>query len=155
MPFGSRNGGVVDRIWLEHYPRGVPAEIDVNEYASAREVFEESCRKFATRPAFSCMGRSISFADLDALSSTFGAWLQHQGCAKGTRVALMMPNILQYPVCLFGALSAGQMRPLRGDAVPERFYEREPLIARELVEAEGGVTLDAADRAAHQLRGLG
>jgi acyl-CoA synthetase (AMP-forming)/AMP-acid ligase II len=107
MPFGSRNGGVVDRIWLEHYPRGVPAEIDVNEYASAREVFEESCRKFATRPAFSCMGRSISFADLDALSSTFGAWLQGVGCAKGTRVALMMPNILQYPVCLFGALRAG------------------------------------------------
>src|SRR6478736_8917673 len=107
MPFGSRNGGFVDRIWLEHYPRGVPAEIDVNEYASAREVFEESCRKFATRPAFSCMGRWISFADLDALSSTFGAWLQHQGCAKGTRVALMMPNILQYPVCLFGALRAG------------------------------------------------
>jgi len=97
----------VDRIWLDHYPRGVPAEIDVNEYASAREVFEESCRKFATRPAFSCMGRSITFADLDALSSTFGAWLQGIGCAKGTRVALMMPNILQYPVCLFGALRAG------------------------------------------------
>ena len=97
----------MDRIWLDHYPRGVPAEIDVNEYASAREVFEESCRKFATRPAFSCMGRSITFADLDALSSTFGAWLQHQGCTKGTRVALMMPNILQYPVCLFGALRAG------------------------------------------------
>jgi long-chain acyl-CoA synthetase len=97
----------VDRIWLDHYPRGVPAEIDVNEYSSAREIFEESCRKFATRPAFSCMGRSITFADLDALSSTFGAWLQHQGCTKGTRVALMMPNILQYPVCLFGALRAG------------------------------------------------
>src|SRR6187402_3824543 len=107
MPFGSRNGGVVDRIWLEHYPQGVPADIDIDEYASVREVFEEACRKFATRPAFSCMGRSISFADLDALSSTFGAWLQHQGCAKGTRVALMMPNILQYPVCLFGTLRAG------------------------------------------------
>src|SRR6476619_1355900 len=104
---GSRNGGVVDRIWLEHYPRGVPAEIDVNEYASAREVFEESCRKFATRPAFSCMGRTITFADLDALSSTFGAWLQSIGCKKGTRVALMMPNILQYPICIFGTLRAG------------------------------------------------
>src|SRR6478609_5196912 len=104
---GSRNGGVVDRIWLEHYPRGVPAEIDVNEYASARDVFEEACRKFATRPAFSCMGRTITFTDLDALSSTFGAWLQSIGCAKGTRVALMMPNILQYPVCLFGTLRAG------------------------------------------------
>ena len=97
----------MDRIWLKHYPRGVPAEIDVNEYASMREVFEESCRKFATRPAFSCMGRTVTFADLDALSSTFGAWLQSIGCAKGTRVALMMPNILQYPVCLFGVLRAG------------------------------------------------
>ena len=97
----------MDRIWLEHYPRGVPAEIDINEYASVREVFEEACRKFGTRPAFSCMGRSITFGDLDALSSTFGAWLQGVGCAKGARVALMMPNILQYPVCLFGALRAG------------------------------------------------
>jgi len=97
----------MDRIWLKHYPPGVPAEIDVGEYASVREVFEESCRKFATRPAFSCMGRTITFADLDALSATFGAWLQSIGCTKGTRVALMMPNILQYPVCLFGTLRAG------------------------------------------------
>jgi len=99
--------GVVERIWLAHYPPGVPADIDVNEYASVREVFEESCRKFATRPAFTCMGRTMTFADLDALSSTFGAWLQSIGCTKGTRVALMMPNILQYPVCLFGTLRAG------------------------------------------------
>ncbi len=97
----------MERIWLEHYPQGVPADIDIDEYASVREVFEEACRKFATRPAFSCMGRTITFADLDALSSTFGAWLQSVGCAKGTRVALMMPNILQYPVCLFGTLRAG------------------------------------------------
>ena len=73
----------MDRIWLEHYPRGVPAEIDISEYASVREIFEEACRKFGTRPAFSCMGRSITFGDLDALSSTFGAWLQGIGCAKG------------------------------------------------------------------------
>ncbi len=97
----------MDRIWLSNYPRGVPAEIDVDEYASVREVFEESCRAFATRPAFSCMGRTISFGDLDALSSTFGAWLQGMGCGRGTRVALMMPNILQYPICLFGVLRAG------------------------------------------------
>src|SRR5882672_3985599 len=100
-------GGGVDRIWLRHYPKGVPAEIDVDEYASVREVFEESCRKFATQPAFACMGRTITFADLDALSATFGAWLQSIGCTKGTRVALMMPNILQYPICLFGTLRAG------------------------------------------------
>ena len=98
---------MVERIWLEHYPQGVPADIDVDEYASVREVFEESCRSFATRPAFSCMGRRVTFEDLDTLSSRFGAWLQGIGCERGTRVALMMPNILQYPVCLFGALRAG------------------------------------------------
>jgi len=97
----------VDRIWLKQYPKGVPADIDVNEYASLREVFEESCKKYATRPAFTCMGKSITFAELDTLSATFGAWLQAQGCGKGSRVALMMPNILQYPVCLFGTLRAG------------------------------------------------
>ena len=97
----------MDKIWLKSYPRGVPAEIDVNEYASVREAFEESCGKFATRPAFTCMGRSITFAELDTLSAAFGAYLQGQGCVRGTRVALMMPNILQYPICLFGVLRAG------------------------------------------------
>ena len=98
---------VVDKIWLKHYPKGVPPEIDVNEYASIREVFEESVAKYAARPAFTCMGKSITFAELDTLSAAFGAWLQGVGCRPGTRVALMMPNILQYPVCLFGALRAG------------------------------------------------
>ncbi len=97
----------MDKIWLKHYPKGVPPEIDVNEYASIREVFEESVAKYAARPAFSCMGKSITFAELDTLSAAFGAWLQGIGCRPGTRVALMMPNILQYPVCLFGALRAG------------------------------------------------
>jgi long-chain acyl-CoA synthetase len=97
----------VDKIWLKSYPPGVPAEIDVNEYASVREVFEESCSKYAARPAFSCMGRSMSFAELDHLSAAFGAYLQGAGCKKGARVALMMPNILQYPACLFGILRAG------------------------------------------------
>jgi len=97
----------VDRIWLKHYPPGVPAEIDVGEYASVRDVFDESVARFASRPAFTCMGKSITFAELDTLSSAFGAWLQGVGGGKGTRVALMMPNVLQYPVALFGALRAG------------------------------------------------
>ena len=97
----------MDKIWLKHYPKGVPAEIDVNEYKSVRDVFEESATKFATRPAFTCMGKSLTFADLDRLSAAFGVYLQANGCKKGTRVALMMPNILQYPVCLFGTLRAG------------------------------------------------
>jgi long-chain acyl-CoA synthetase len=98
---------VVEKIWLKSYPKGIPAEIDVNEYASVREIFEESVGKYGTRPAFTCMGKSITFTTLDHLSAAFGAWLQGIGCKKGTRVALMMPNILQYPVCLFGALRAG------------------------------------------------
>jgi len=97
----------VEKIWLKSYPKAVPAEIDINAYASVREIFEESVAKFATRPAFTCMGKTITFSELDTLSSTFGAWLQGLGCKKGTRVALMMPNILQYPICLFGTLRAG------------------------------------------------
>jgi len=97
----------VEKIWLKQYPKGVPAEIDVNEYASLRDVFDESVAKFALRPAYSCMGKSITFGELDTLSAAFGAWLQAMGCRKGARVALMMPNILQYPVCLFGVLRAG------------------------------------------------
>ena len=97
----------MERIWLKHYPKGIPAEIDVNEYASLRDVFDESVAKFATRPAFTCMGKSITFGELDTLSTAFAVWLQAKGCRKGARVALMMPNILQYPVCLFGILRAG------------------------------------------------
>jgi long-chain acyl-CoA synthetase len=97
----------VDRVWLKSYPKGVPAEIDVNAYASIRDIFEQVVAKFAERPAYTCMGKSITFADLNARSTAFGAFLQGRGLAKGGRVALMMPNILQYPVCLFGTLLAG------------------------------------------------
>jgi long-chain acyl-CoA synthetase len=97
----------VEKVWLKAYPKGIPHTIDVTEYASVREVFEEACSKFAARPAFTCMGKTITFAELDTLSSAFGAWLQANGGKKGTRVAIMMPNILQYPVCLFGTLRAG------------------------------------------------
>ena len=97
----------MDKIWLKHYPKGVPAEIDVHDYASIREVFTESAGKFADRPAYTCMGKTITFRELDHLSEAFGAYLQANGCVKGTRVALMMPNILQYPVSLFGTLRAG------------------------------------------------
>jgi long-chain acyl-CoA synthetase len=97
----------LEKIWLKSYPPGVPAEIDVNQYASLREVLEESCAKFGSRPAYSCMGRTITFAELDRLSAAFGAFLQARGLTKGARVALMMPNVLQYPVCLFGILRVG------------------------------------------------
>lgn len=97
----------MDRIWLSSYPKGVPADIDPSEYNSLVEVFEESVKKFANNTAFISMGIKISYKELDDLSHAFAAWLQRQGATTGTRVGLMMPNILPYPVCLFGALRAG------------------------------------------------
>jgi long-chain acyl-CoA synthetase len=97
----------VDRIWLKSYPEGVPAEIDIDAYASVRDVFDRTVADFRSLPSFTCMGRSISFAELEAKSAAFGAFLQARGLAKGARVALMMPNILQYPICVFGVLRAG------------------------------------------------
>jgi len=98
----------VDKLWLKDYPAGVPAEIDVGRYASVKQIFEEHCAKYAALPAFVNMGVSMSYAELDRLSAQFGAWLQHErGFKRGDRVAIMMPNLLQYPVVLFGVLRAG------------------------------------------------
>ena len=97
----------MEKIWLKSYPPGVPAEIDYNDFASVGELFEKCVKEFADRPAFHCMGKTISFAELDQQSAAFGAWIQSKGLGKGARVALMMPNVLQYPVCLYGTLRAG------------------------------------------------
>jgi long-chain acyl-CoA synthetase len=97
----------MEKIWLKSYPPGVPAEIDYNDYKSVGDLFEKCVKQYADRPAFHCMGKTITFADLDRMSAAFGAWLQSKGLQKGARVALMMPNVLQYPVCLYGTLRAG------------------------------------------------
>jgi long-chain acyl-CoA synthetase len=98
----------MDRIWLKSYPEGIPAEIDLDEYASLREIVEDSCRRFANLPAYGNMGASMSYGELDRASTDFGAFLQKAlGCGKGDRVAIMLPNLLQYPVVLFGTLRAG------------------------------------------------
>jgi long-chain acyl-CoA synthetase len=97
----------VDKIWLKHYPPGIPTEIDYGQYRSIGELFESNTEKYRDRPAYTNMGRTITFGDLERLSRHFGAWLQAKGLAKGARVAVMMPNCLQYPVCLFGILRAG------------------------------------------------
>ncbi len=98
----------VERIWLRSYPKGVPAEIRVDEFASLRTVLERSCEKFAELPAFTCMGRTLAYAQVDGLSRDFASWLQNAaGLAHGARLAIMMPNLLQYPIALFGALRAG------------------------------------------------
>src|SRR3979490_2394014 len=97
----------MERIWLKQYPAGVPADIDVTQYASLVELLEESFKKFSDRKAFICMDKSISYRELDELSQALGAYLQSKGLAKGARVALMMPNVLQYPVATAAVLRAG------------------------------------------------
>lgn len=97
-----------DRPWLASYPPGVAAEVDVNQFKSIRDIFAQSCSRFSGAPAFTNMGRTITYAQLDRLSRDFGAWLHWGADLKpGARVAIMMPNCLQYPIALFGALRAG------------------------------------------------
>lgn len=96
-----------DRIWLKTYPEGVPSDIDVTRYASMVDMMEESFQKFANRAAYSFMGKEISYAQVEELSRTFGIYLQGLGLAKGDRVAVMMPNVLQYPIAVAGILRAG------------------------------------------------
>ena len=95
------------KTWVNRYPAGVPAEIDPDRYASLADLFEQSCERFAQRPAYHNLGRTLTFSDLDRLSAAFAGHLQSIGLARGERVALMLPNVLQYPVALFGTLRAG------------------------------------------------
>ena len=95
------------RIWLKDYPPGVPADIDPSRWPSLVAMLEESLARFGGEPAFMFMGKAITYAELDDLSRGFAAWLQGNGLKQGTRIALMMPNMLQYPVALTGALRAG------------------------------------------------
>lgn len=96
-----------DRVWLASYPPGVPAEIDPTRLTSLKQLLEEACAQHAARIAFTQMGSSITYRELDQLSRGFAAWLQHEGFHKGDRIAIMLPNTLQYPIAMFGALRAG------------------------------------------------
>src|SRR5271163_462293 len=102
-----KRGNDMERIWLKQYPAGVPADIDVNQYSSLVELLEESFAKFKERKAFICMDKSITYRDLDEMSLAFAAYLQSKGLKKGARVALMMPNVLQYPIATAAVLRAG------------------------------------------------
>ncbi len=105
---GETMGNDSERPWLAHYPAGVPQEIDLGAYPSVVTMFEESCARFAQQPAFSSFGVSMRYAELDARSAAFAAYLCYElKLGKGDRIAIMMPNLLQYPVALFGALRAG------------------------------------------------
>ncbi len=98
---------MTDRIWLKSYPPGVPADIDVAQYDSLVSLVEESFKKYAGRVAYSFMGRDITFAQTDSLSQAFAVYLQGLGLVKGDRVAVMMPNVPQYPVAVAAILRAG------------------------------------------------
>lgn len=95
------------RPWLSHYPKGIPANIDENAYPTVAALLDETLKKFASRVAFSCMGKEMTFSEIDRLSAQFGAYLHSRGLEPGDKIALMMPNLLQYPIALFGCLRAG------------------------------------------------
>ena len=98
----------MEKVWLRSYPPGVPAEINPDEFRSLADMLERSFARNADRPAFTCMGRTLTYRELDALSRDFAAYLQKvAGLRKGDRIAVMLPNILQYPVTIVGAFRAG------------------------------------------------
>jgi long-chain acyl-CoA synthetase len=97
----------VNKPWLDNYPEGVPAEIDLGEHRSIPDIFEQSCSKYAARTAYINFDTELTYGELDKLTRNFASWLQSQGLNKGDRIAVMMPNILQYPVVVYGALRAG------------------------------------------------
>lgn len=97
----------MEKIWLKSYPEGVPAEVDPATVPCLVKLFEEAVKTYAGQVAYISMGKEMTYAELDARSRDFAAWLQSLGLKKGTRVALMMPNTLQYPIALYGTLRAG------------------------------------------------
>jgi len=97
----------MDKPWLQSYPPGIPAEIDPGKLPSLVALVDRACTEYADQIAYLSMGKTMTYRALDAASREFAGWLQSLGLAKGERVALMMPNLLQYPVALFGTLRAG------------------------------------------------
>src|SRR5665213_3604311 len=100
-------GECMDRFWLKSYPPGVPADIDPSLYPSVVTLIEESFAKYRAAKAYVCMGSALSFGEIDGLSQALAAWLQGRGLQRGARVAVMMPNVPQYPVTVAAVLRAG------------------------------------------------
>src|SRR5512139_2491743 len=97
----------MERFWLQHYPPGVPHDVDITQYSSLVELIDQGLRTHAQRNAYAYMDRFFTFGDIDRYSAAFGAWLQSRGLAPGARVAIMMPNVVQYPIAIAGILRAG------------------------------------------------
>jgi long-chain acyl-CoA synthetase len=100
----------MDRVWLKSYPASVPSEIDLNEYTSINDVLARTCREFPRNPAFRNLGATLTYSELDRRVRDFAAFLQGlQGLSTGSRVAIMLPNVLQFPIAFFGVLRAGMV----------------------------------------------
>ncbi|MEA3129612.1 MAG: long-chain acyl-CoA synthetase, partial [Paraburkholderia sp.] len=97
----------MEKIWLKSYPPGVPAEIDATRFSSVADLLEQSFQKHAAERAFVCMGRELTYGELDVKSRHLAAWFQRLGLARGARIAVMLPNVLQYPVVMAAVLRAG------------------------------------------------
>jgi long-chain acyl-CoA synthetase len=95
------------RPWLANYPKGIPANIDPDKYPSLNVMLDEAFQKYKKLPAFTCMGKTLNYEQIDKYSRQFGAYLRSRGLEPGDKIAIMMPNLLQYPIALFGALRAG------------------------------------------------
>ena len=135
----------MNKIWLKSYPPGVPAQIDPGEFSSLNEIIAGSCARFAPRTAYMQMGASMSFRELDERASAFGAWLQRRGLRKGDRVAIMLPNLLQYPIAICGALRAGLV------VVNTNPLYTEPELAHQLSDS-GAVAIVILENFAHVLQ---
>lgn len=137
----------MSRPWLAHYPAGVPQEISIEPYASLADMLDQACRKHASRVACTAMGSDVTYGELDRQARAFAAWLQHKGLKKGARVALMMPNVPAYLVCLLGTLRAGlvvvNVNPL---------YKADEL-QRQLVDSESEVIV-ILENFAHTLQAV-
>src|SRR5579864_7418542 len=98
----------MQKFWLKNYPNRVPPEIDTSEFTSINHMLESAFRRFAHRPAYRSLGTTLTYEQMQLHSRNFAAWLQSlPGLQRGSRIALMMPNLLQYPIALFGAWRAG------------------------------------------------
>ncbi len=140
----------MDKPWLNSYQEGVPAEIDIHEYSSVVDIFTEATKTYADNPSFTNFGKTMSYAELDKYTKQFASWIVHEGgLKKGDRIAIMSPNLLQYPVAVFGALRAGLVvvntNPLYTDRELEHQLKDSGAKAIVVVEAFAATLQDVVD----------
>jgi len=116
---------MLENFWKDKYPADIPAEINPDQYPNILAVLKESCQRFADKPAFSNLGKTITYGEMYKLSGDFAAYLQkHSGLQAGDRVAIQMPNVLQYPIAVFGAMRAGYVVVNRDGTSVQRLWRQ-------------------------------